>query len=294
MRTGYRLASILLAPMLGFPAAAAEKGPLILTPSSKWNAHYADDFCRLSRSFGEGPDQIMLFVDRFAPSDSFRLILGGKAMALMDKRATATLRFGSVLPEQVLDFFPGHIGADVPAWVFGETTRIRPYPEHKANETIEADAPISAEEEASVTEIHIGRPLSRDTLLKTGSMTGAFAALRTCTDELVTHWGIDVERHRTLTRRATPAEPPGNWIKTSDYPADMRKKWQPGLVQFRLIVGVDGVPTACHIQQSTNPEGFDEAVCKGLMKRARFEPALDAEGKPIVSVYMNLVRFQIR
>jgi TonB family protein len=294
MRTGNRLASIAVALALGIPAAAAEEGPLTLAPSSKWNAHYADDFCRLSRSFGEGPDQIMLFIDRFAPSDSFRLILAGKMMGRMDKRATATLRFGSVLPEQTLDFFPGSIGNDVPAWVFGETTRIRPYSEDKDNEPVEPGAPISAEEEASVMAIHIGRPLWRPTLLQTGSMTGAFAALRTCTDELMTHWGIDVERHRTLTRAATPAAPPGSWIKSNDYPANMLAKWQPGLVQFRLIVGADGVPTACHIQQSTNSGGFDEAVCKGLMKRARFEPALDAEGKPILSVYINLVRFQMR
>jgi len=66
-----------------------------------------------------------------------------------------------------------------------------------------------------------------------------------------------------------------------------------GIVNFRLTIGTDGVPTACHIQISTRPEGFEKAVCSGIMKRARFTPARDAKGDPLVSFYVNTVIFNI-
>jgi TonB family protein len=64
-------------------------------------------------------------------------------------------------------------------------------------------------------------------------------------------------------------------------------------VHFRLSVDARGKVSDCHIQRSTRPEGFDEAVCEVLMHRARFKPALDAEGKPMASYYINTVRFII-
>jgi hypothetical protein len=68
---------------------------------------------------------------------------------------------------------------------------------------------------------------------------------------------------------------------------------QPAIVEFRLSVSADGVPTSCHIQLTTRPKEFDAAVCDSLMRRARFTPALDAEGKPLISYYLNTVKFAL-
>lgn len=282
-------------PGLLLPSAAIAKDPTVqlLEPSSKWNVHYADDFCRLARSFGEGRDQISLVLDRFQPSDGFRLILAGQPMGGASKRASASIRFGTALAEQKLDFFPGNLGKDVPAWIFSNNIRIRPYPAGKQGEAVLKDSWITAEERASVTSVHIGSPLSRTRVLNTGPMTDAFAAMHRCTEELLNHWGIDVERFNTLTRWPMPTEKPDSWLRSNDYPRAMLAKWQPGMVQFRLIVGLDGAPTTCHIQQSTNADGFNAAVCKALMARARFEPALDGEGKPMPSFYISSVLFRI-
>lgn len=287
------LAVLFLVPFFcSLPAAAAEPKVVMLEPSGPWSVHYADDFCRLSRSFGEGEQQIFMIMDRFGPGASFRLILAGQPMESRASDGTAYIRFGSALPQQKIDYFSGDVGETVPAWVFGRSTRIRPYPTPMPADGL-SDGRITADEEASVTAVHIGRPLRHAITLDTGSMKGAFAALRRCTDELLSHWGIDVARHRTLLRGAIPIGAPGDWLVSSDYPQHMLAKSQPGMVQFRLIVGEDGQPTACHIQQSTKPDGFDDAVCKALMRRARFEPALDGEGKPMTSAYINEVVFKI-
>ncbi len=124
-------------------------------------------------------------------------------------------------------------------------------------------------------------------------MDKPLAALSTCIDELMTHWGIDIEKHKKLSRSVVPDGNPGRWIKGNDYPTDMLHQRQPALVQFRLSVDETGAVTGCHIQKTTRPKEFDDAVCKSLTRRANFLPALDENGKPIKSFYRNTVRFQI-
>lgn len=49
-----------------------------LRPVEPWNLHYADDSCRMARTFGTGKHQVILVLDRFEPSDWFRMMFVGK------------------------------------------------------------------------------------------------------------------------------------------------------------------------------------------------------------------------
>jgi outer membrane biosynthesis protein TonB len=130
-------------------------------------------------------------------------------------------------------------------------------------------------------------------MLETGSMRRPLAALDTCIDNLLISWGVDVEKHKTLSKQVKPLQSPDKWIVSSDYPENMLSAGQPALVNFRLSIGPDGLPTACHIQAATRPKEFDNAVCKSVMRRARFSPALDATGQPLVSYYQSNVYFRL-
>jgi outer membrane biosynthesis protein TonB len=66
---------------------------------------------------------------------------------------------------------------------------------------------------------------------------------------------------------------------------------QGAIVNFRLLVDAAGSVTGCFIQQTTRLKEFDDAVCKSISRRAKFDPALDKDGKPILSYYNNTVRF---
>lgn len=293
-----RRRSILLAaglPLLMVSATASAQHGDPLEASSPWNIDYADDFCRLQRLFGTGDAQVRLMIDRFAPSEDFRLNLVGKPFVSNVDIGTASIRFGSGLPEQKLRFYGGDLGKN-PAWVFISSVRIRPPAEPAAKEEPAEGGgyqPVSFSEadEASVTAIYIDKPLKKPIMLQTGSMKGAFAALRKCTDELLEHWGVDPDRIREVVTWAKPTTRPGYWLRNEDYPAAMLAKGMPGLVQFRLVIGEDGMVSSCHIQQSTNPEGFNDAVCNVLKRRARFEPARDKDGRPVKTYYLNKIHF---
>ena len=289
------LASVLLSA-----PALAKKEPLRLKPSSKWNVNYAADSCRLARQFGEGDQSVILLIDRFEPGDSFRLSLAGEPVDTGRTSGDAEIRFGPAELEQKVGFYPGNLEHGKPALIMRTSMRIAKWTDEeiarsdRVSATGEGTYPsIGPDREAAVTSLTIGWPLSRALVLETGSMGNVFAAMRKCTDELLDHWGVDVAKHAHLLRPVVPVGNPAQWMKSSDYPMEMLSKGQRAIVQFRLNVDETGVATACHIQLSTRPKAFDDAVCKGILRRAHFRPALDVDGKPISSYWLNSVNFHI-
>lgn len=290
---------IVFALAVSSQAAAAAPAPLVLKPTSSWQVDYGDERCRLARQFGEGKETVFLLMDRFGPTEYFKLTIAGKLMKAPLEKGEANVQFGPNEPEQKLEFLNGNLG-DEPALVFSSSARIAP---PNAVETLAINdrkkaewvvlQPISEDRKKAVRNLRVGKPLRKPLILETGSMRGPLAALDKCIDTLLTSWGVDLERHKGLIREAAPLKSPDKWIVSSDYPRNMLAVGQPALVDFRLSVGPDGVPTACHIQSTSRPKEFDEAVCKSVMQRARFSPALDAQGQPLASYYQNRVYFRI-
>jgi len=290
---------IIFALTISSPAKAAAPAPLVLKPTSAWQVNYAEERYRLGRQFGDGKQSVILFMDRFSPSEYFRLTIAGKLIRTSVQKGDADIQFGPSEQEQQIAFLAGNLGKE-PALIFSSSARVAP---PSASELLAIKdrqkaewiviQPISEDRQKAIRHLRIGKPLRKPLMLETGSMRGPLAALDTCIDNLLTSWGVDVEKHKTLSQRAEPLQSPGKWIVSSDYPTDMLAAGQPALVNFRLSVGPDGVPTACHIQATTRPKEFDDAVCKSVMRRARFSPALDAQGQPLVTYYQNNVYFRL-
>ena len=96
-------------------------------------------------------------------------------------------------------------------------------------------------------------------------------------------------------QRANP-EPrgnPGSWANANDYPSRALREEREGTTRFRLTVNADGRVSDCQITGSSGHPDLDDAACKNLTRRARFRPALDANGDPTTGSYSNAVRWQI-
>ena len=301
-RTGRDRAIFVLLAALALPGVGTAKEPLRLKPSSKWNVHYAEDSCRMGRSFGEGDQKVVLMIDRYQPGDAQRLSFIGKPAYTRMNEGLVRLRFGPAETEQEVQFYPGTLSDRTPTLIIRGPVRVVPRsPEEIAayEASVKAErfdfewSDITPEEEAAVTFIEVKRAVRHPFVLETGSLGPPLAALEKCTDELLSHWGIDVAKHAALSRKVKPKGNPGNWVTSRDYPTDMWMMGKRAIVQFRLNVSADGKPTACHIQQSTRPKAFDDAVCKAIMRNAKFEPALDAGGSPIASYWLNSVTFHM-
>lgn len=292
---GVLVAVGLCLPMVGH---AREKEPQRLAPSTPWNVHYAEDSCVFGRSFGEGDQRITFSAARYDDGDDLRISFYGKSLK---KKDAGEIRVRIHPYDHVAErvFFPAIGSNDLPALVLASHVRLYDTAEE---ETRRKDAPpaddyryrspdVTPEQESAITGWELSGKFLPHVILETGGMGAVMAMVRQCTDQLLGEWGLDVARHKGLTVRAQPATKPASWMTDADYPRNMAERRMRGIVNFRLMIDAEGSVTACHIQQSTRPAEFDEAVCKGLMSRAKFKPALDADGQPMPSFYRNTVTF---
>ena len=293
----YLLGLLIVTAMLSQPAYAA-KEPLRLAASSKWVAEYSEDSCRLIRQFGEGNDKVTVIFSRYETGDGFSVALVGNPVKQTSSTNTVYLQFGPNESEQEHGFYAGKAG-DQHSITLKKATRIASYTAEEEKLSKSSDnldppiKPLDIERYNAVSFIYIKQRGSQPVILETISLKEPFTAFTTCTDELMTHWGIDVEKHKNLSRKLNYASDPQKWLNSNDYPSNMLFQGQPALVNYRLSVDEYGKPTACHIQQTTRPKDFDDAVCKGIMRRATFTPALDADGSAIASYMVGSVNFQL-
>jgi hypothetical protein len=287
----------------GFGPVLAEE-PEQLAPSTPWHVDYADDSCTLARSFGEGDDTITVVMRRFEPINSFSMTLVGRPFRRARMGGNVTLRFGPAEAEQEVSFFTGDV-RDIPALILQGSVRVVPLtPEEEErlnamqsgyfdeNSSFWRQS-VAPERIQAVEYMFLDAWGVSPVVLRLDHFGAAFDAFDQCLDELLTHWGIDVERHENLTRPAWPVGSPGNWIRSSDYPSEMLHRGGQAIVNFRLSINENGGVSDCHIQQTTRPEGFADLVCRLLIERGEFTPALDANGVPIASYFVSTVRFQI-
>ena len=94
-------------------------------------------------------------------------------------------------------------------------------------------------------------------------------------------------------KRAAPRNDVSRWVMTEDYPARALRDGAEGVAGFRVVVGSDGRVDACEITSSSGNPLLDEATCKNVIRRARFEPATDGSGQKVVGSFSSQVRWQI-
>lgn len=287
----YCVALLVALPLLPGSAHAAET---VLEPLDKWVLNYADDSCRLARAFGKGDDRVVLMLDQFQPQGRLVMSLVGKRFKwLGPNRVSLSSTFGPGLPNgPFIDAIMGTVGPDnAPILMTGPRDLLnRPHDQKDDGERDEGLATI-AEQGAAITELSIAASGMRRLTLHTGSMKAPIEAMNTCMSALVKAWGLDPVQQVELTKQVAPLSRPRSWLLPDDYPKEPLYKGAGAIVQFRLMVGADGKPTACHIQQATRSPEFTKLTCDLLMKRARFAPALDNGGKPVASYYINSVRW---
>jgi TonB family protein len=275
---------------------------LRLQPSTPWVVDYAEESCRLARNFGEGKERVTLMMDQMEPGDWFRITLTGKPLRVgnVTRLDKARIRFGPNELETEISAQVGEMG-DEPALLVIGSKRLAPLTDQEKEAAKKAarengrfePAALGPVREAAATWLELTKATRRDLVLDAGPMDKPLAALRTCSWDTIKAWGLDIEQQKTLTSKVHPKRSPATWFDSSDYPTDMLRGGYEGIVNFRLLVDASGKPSSCKIQTSTRPKEFDDTVCRAVMKRAEFEPALDARGKPVPSYWISTVNFRI-
>lgn len=258
-----------------------------LRPITPWNVDWAEKTCVMRRGFGDQANPLILQIERFAPGDRFQLLLTGKRLRGFAPPQRLSLEYGvGGYVHTIEGYMVGETKGGF-ATVFISSSAIRGLTEGEP----ESFVPVTPEQEAAVGQISFYRIRGKKIVLKTGSLGPVFVAMRKCADQLVESWGLNPLQQSRLTRPATPKSNPGSWLKPSDYPAGALFAGAQAIVNFRVTVDETGMPVACELQRSYSGEMFDRITCQQIVRRARFDPALDADGKPVRSYYTNTVRW---
>lgn len=278
---------LLIAALAGSAAAQAKPKPVISLPfADKWVVNYDDNSCHLLAQFGDAKDGIAMKLTRFAPSDFFDLTLFGTPLRVSGRMVDVTLDFGLAGKPIEREALVGSTG-ELPLLIASGLRIDGRYTDENGT-----PPPVTPQQEATASALTIGFK-GKSYRLETGKLDRPLAALRLCQTDLLKTWGYDPEVQATLTREPRPVGNPGSWARFDDYPMAALLKGRSGLVKFRLDVDETGAVKGCTVLERTNPIEFAKTTCAILLKRGRFEPALDKDGKPVRSFWVSSVRWMI-
>lgn len=273
-----KAAMIAILGMLALPGGANAQEPAPpLAPVGKWNVEYAEDMCALSHRYGEGDAALTLGFRPWPMGDQMEIVLiTGDSSSTASREGKATLSLSPSGKE-----------------VAGYYSSLRMSKEKLRVTTMTIKQEVFAEL-GSATAISIA--FSRDLrvyVMQPPTIKAAQAALEKCDDGLLRKWGVD-PAEKTMV--ATPPQAfPGatDWITYGDYPAGARQQRQQGTVMILWTIGVDGRVTDCLPVITSGTASLDQAACNAIIRRGRFEPALDKDGKPMISHYARKVVWRL-
>ncbi len=93
----------------------------------------------------------------------------------------------------------------------------------------------------------------------------------------------------------TPATPKGrgNVFSDDDFPDASRRAEEQGVTRVSYVIDPTGKVSSCTVTQSSGFPRLDDATCKIIMRRFRFNPAT-REGQPVSETKTQPVRWQLK
>lgn len=282
------LGSAVVGLLAAQPAQAQDAA--VFQPTGGWTADYGDDYCRLIRTFSDGKDEMSLALERTQPGASVRVLLVGNGIktfrgadqigySLLPSGASAKTRYvrsETAEKAQFLSFEPIFLATPT----FDPGTPPPPY-DREAEQTTAR----------GITTLALTEGLTSPVRIEMGSLRAPIAALQACTDDLLQVWGLDVEKHRTMTSGVVLNPDPNGVLPQGTIPFSEFGKFGGGANEVRVLVSAEGKPTSCAIYSPSLSQSLNERICSLVMEKATFQPAKDADGHAMASYWMGSPMF---
>jgi hypothetical protein len=243
------------------PAAGA-----LVAPPHQWIVDYSRTACTLARRQG----------DEHSPIVAFNASLGREPGELVIMDA------GEALQERLRG---GNAQVRIDD---GEPLTIPVRPEWRNDHLIIRLAPMPEdflERIAGGHQLTISKGNQAAVTLALPNARAAIAQLTRCNDDLLQSWGIDVAARRALSRKPR--------ARNFDWAFNLMTEASTYVI-FSADISVAGRASACRILVSTRNLRLDRTVCDLVQGVMRFEPALDAQGRPVAAQYVTMVRWVVQ
>lgn len=298
--------------MLPWFAAAALLSPLtaqardetsVFRPTGNWTADYGDDYCRLIRTFTDGRRELGLALERLQPGAEVRLIVVGEGLRPFQGADEIGYRFQGGNSGEAR--FARSETADGQPYFSLDSVSLAPSPAFTAPVRDAAYSPppmySRADEQAAaraITGLMLTEGLVSPVQVETGSLGAPVEALQACADDLLAVWGLDAEKHKSMTAAAMLNPNPDGVLPPGAIRLNELNRLRGGGLQHRqvvggganevrLLVGADGSVTECAIVSPSLAQSVNDRICSLATERASFQPARDVAGQPMASVWIG-------
>ena len=96
-----------------------------------------------------------------------------------------------------------------------------------------------------------------------------------------------------MSKPASPKGSPSRWVTNDDYPPSAQRQEREGTTGFRLTIGPDGKATGCTVTSSSGHSDLDDTACKLMVRRSKFNPAVDRNGNPTAGSWASRFTWKI-
>ncbi|MEM6856884.1 MAG: energy transducer TonB [Pseudomonadota bacterium] len=273
------------------PTAPLRAETKVLSPSGQWNVNFGETNCRLARYFGEGEDRHILFFEQYRPSASLGMTLAGASLKRFRSRARTFVQVNDAQEPLKTEPYKGDVAEIGPAIIHSSLSLdagSQDDDDQTANQLPQLDTQFADTVEfVSLTQ---GK---RTVRLDTGPLGAAFDILNQCTQDMVKSWGLDVDKHLTATRLPKWSNEASVVRRiVASYPSKALRRGEQAILQMRVIVDQSGKVTSCTIDEATRAGNVESPACAEMAK-AKFDPALDADGEAFTSYYSTSIIYRI-
>lgn len=280
MRALHLSGVVLFAWMCSGAVAKANDKPLLLQPSGAWSIDYGADGCTLSRTFEAPGKTARLNILQQAPGAYFRVSIDSEDFAVTSF-ATKVAFLPDSLPQTPAYLNVGSLGS-TGSVNFTDSVQVN-VPDQPQAYIAWTDEERDTRER-SVFALSVSGGFSQDIELATGSMHEPMKALRSCVQDLYGSWGVDLKGQETLSRALRMTNDAAiNRRLFRIFTDEMFRERSPLPPVFRVVVDEAGKPLSCRVSFLARHEDVADRACQVIMEQAKYSPALDAEGEPIVS-----------
>lgn len=266
---------------------------MVLRPSSPWNVDFGETKCRLARFFGEGDDRHLLAFAQYWPDARLGMMAAGSSFKPFVSGRDTDLQFFAAQTPLTTQPYAGTAEGFGATLIYSDVSLENGTAPEGDLTTQAPQMPQLDTEFAAQVQFVSFKQREHEVRLASGPLREAFKLLNECSTDLVRSWGLDIEQHRTMTRRPLWKNAKSLARKLQqNYPIDAARQGESAILRMRVIVSAEGKTESCQILEATNTQWLESPACR-YMQNAQFEPALDTQGKPMRSYYATGIIYVI-
>lgn len=267
--------AVFCAASLCLSSTAANAQPSAKTPTAKWVVNFDRSQCVASRNYGSESEPVVLFLK--APALGAVMQLGilrsGKGGRYADQLDAKISIDGAALTRtSMLAVMTGQPGTKL----------------FRINLPLEQFKTVST---AKTLTIEGSRELRESFVLT--NMDSLLKIMNQCVIDLRKVWNIAEDKGSPSTHKQRVGGNLVGLFRPDDYPATAMDTNATGKLQFVLLIDEAGKVADCTVTETSGIAALDAQSCAIVAQRARFRPAVGADGKAAKDAVLQSISWKI-